>query len=99
MTHTPTPWTVGIKYDTFVEITNGSKTIATVGEANIYPQIEADANHIVRCVNTHDALVEALRALRASIEEYRETGKPNFGRLTVACDKADDALALAEKGA
>lgn len=52
VTHTPGPW----KTDCNDVIGPGNKKIAT-------PVREwADAVHIVRCVNSHDALLEACRA-------------------------------------
>lgn len=66
--HTPTPWGIGPYGEVFqdkgefyglrdrVELTGFS---LTTGAAN--PEAVANTEHIVRCVNSHDALVQALR--------------------------------------
>lgn len=43
MSHTPGPWAVAKSHDGFRTVSNGSKTICTVGEADLFPQIEDDA--------------------------------------------------------
>lgn len=45
-THTPGPWTVGTSHDGFCTVTDGTKTICTVGAADLFPGIEADARLI-----------------------------------------------------
>ena len=58
--------------------------------------------HIVHCVNSHDALVEALRTYKAVLDtkEFKEAmGSRQNMQLFDAYCKAENALALAEKGA
>lgn len=62
--HTPTPWAIN-QYGKVVHVnSNGRDTISTDGFA-ICGDAESAANtaHIVRCVNSHEALVKALTAL------------------------------------
>lgn len=59
MTHTPTPWTQDV-----MDILNEDGTqIATTSYAGFLGNYsdEDNAAHIVRCVNLHDELVEALK--------------------------------------
>lgn len=58
--HTPTPWRVDPKRALRV-VAGEDDTVATTGQqGNMRDQWEANAAHIVLCVNSHDALVEAL---------------------------------------
>lgn len=107
MNHTPTPWKYqedcnGFSYE-IVTADENADPIADVlmSNATLLPQFKetdrkvrlANARHIVHCVNTHDALVKALRWAR---EELAKIGKAQ----TVDCEAAiEDVLALAEKGA
>lgn len=54
-THTPTPWTVSGDYIQGI----GQICLSETAEEDV-----ANAAHIVRCVNAHDALVAALRTIR-----------------------------------
>lgn len=60
-THSPTPWrrdsSIGIIYDP-----SGNMALQYLEEPE-HPITEANATHIVRCVNLHDELVAALKAL------------------------------------
>jgi len=51
--HTPTPWIINPQYAGGI-FTSFGERIGECGQAN--------AEHIVKCVNNHDALVEALKA-------------------------------------
>jgi hypothetical protein len=63
--HTPTPWRNGDKYGE--DIFSGVDRIAVATEHPYRPGeaivAVANAAHIVRCVNAHDDLVAALKAL------------------------------------
>ena len=103
MTHTPTPWHVeeghiqrdsgGIRY---WQITDGQDAIACnqFCYAGYDPDVNiANARHIVRCVNTHDALVKALEG----ILKVRVQGWENIWAGSNRCqDIARAALALAK---
>jgi hypothetical protein len=63
-THTPTPWTTH-RHAEGVDLI-GPDLGFTIGEIFADPAANAEANaaHIVKCVNAHDELVAALMALR-----------------------------------
>lgn len=71
--HTPTPWTTGKGTVTIRANTDGDKAfIATTRTHGGYHQRDddtcaANAAHIVRCVNAHDALVAALRFVETDV--------------------------------
>lgn len=88
--HTPTPWTIGNSCDGFLTITDGSKTICTVGAADIFDGIEEDAALIVKAVNSYDAMREALKGAQNDINFHG--GKLSGGTI----DAIKKALALAE---
>jgi len=75
-THTPTPWRVGGHCQPFqivhsVRIANGTfvnDSVAYVPETR--EEYEANAAHIVRCVNAHDRLVAALRIAMSVIKAH-----------------------------
>lgn len=98
--HTPTPWTIGNSCDGFLTITDGSKTICTVGAADIFDGIEEDAALIVKAVNSYEAMREALIAARSSLYNVPEVGKrydqQHSDTHMRACLAIDRALALAE---
>lgn len=105
--HTPTPWTLELEdttYSNCFEVQAEGKTIAHVeswnGEDNdAQEEAEANAAFIVRAVNAHDNLVEALKNLRGNIDvstintSAKATAK--WGELIV---RAEAALKLAEGG-
>ena len=59
--HTPTPWRV-IKNGRIVWHKGGDIGEIVVRSGN-YDEAQANAEHIVKCVNSHDALIEALKGL------------------------------------
>lgn len=68
MTHTPTPWIVKEKQKgRFYRImSEDNKSIADVWLGNDGDQsqpVKQDAEHIVKCVNAHDDLVNALKGI------------------------------------
>lgn len=60
--HTPTPW-YSIGNDIYHESEYGSDPIASVCGECSFTQDHANAAHIVKCVNMHDELVEAIQEL------------------------------------
>lgn len=76
--HTPTPWKVADEY-IFDRHRNEIATTTTSGLS--FEEDEANAAHIVKCVNAHDDLVEALETLRSDcqtpIDMYERNG-PEF---------------------
>lgn len=90
--HTPTPWRIGDAGRTVFGPPNGNPSPETVAHTS-----RANAAHIVRCVNGHDALVAALRDLTRYVDAY-EYGRKWAGRPHAEMDAARAALAAA-KGA
>lgn len=81
MTHTPTPWVYDRMGKNTVSTTNisgesGRFVCATGGHSdNRLPdhglsENEANAAHIVKCVNAHDKLVEALRDVLTAYDSW-----------------------------
>lgn len=76
--HTPTPWYA----DRLEHVVSVRASLPDDGEFTVFtteyssaddPQLnDANAAHIVRCVNSHSALVEALRSFALS-DEYWQT--------------------------
>ena len=58
MTHTPTPWTWKVKNGNCIYPAKGFSSLAMC-------ELDGNAEFIVKCVNNHDALVEALENLIA----------------------------------
>jgi hypothetical protein len=91
MSHTPTPWLVERR----TIITDKSAAIAYASTSRAMEYAEGNAAHIVRCVNAHDELVAALRAIADSW--------PAHGSMTVnaiadaMAEKARAALAKAKE--
>lgn len=90
--HTPTPWHRHVTQDGDREIWAGDLHIATmaVGDG---PDEEADADIIIRAVNSHAALVEALENL-LNVGEYDGDGNyviKDRGEYTET-DSPDEAL-------
>lgn len=70
-THTPTPWTIkpNQKYLIVAGVPNMDKgRVASCASYDHSSEAEANAAHIVRCVNAHDELVLNLRAAEAYIK-------------------------------
>lgn len=101
--HSPTPWVLGFDYHRTLIRTGDASTgrrVATTfitGDASAKVNV-ANAAFIVRAVNSHDALVEALEAALAWIDavptDAQLPSMPGFDR-----DDVDDLLARAKAGA
>lgn len=62
--HTKGPWTIGVSHDGFRTVSDGTKTICTVGPVDLFPQIEADA----RLIAAAPELLSALEVLAKAID-------------------------------
>lgn len=101
--HTKTPWHYQENADAYTHIIRGENDVYILGLSQKYGGTdEANARHIVHCVNMHDELVEALRI----VSEGFNTLFDNRNDWTpVELDKhmsdlqqvASDALATAQK--
>lgn len=95
MSHTTTPWTYRKATQHFyIEGTNRSSgrriaTVPYVANGTTGWTSEANAAHIIHCVNNHDQLVAALQKISANAAESTEW----IRRV------ANQALAATEKGA
>ena len=87
MTHTPTPW-----FHCGAEIGRATETsgyaVATATAVN-FEQAEMDAAFIVRAVNAHDAMLDALREIlvklsRCHSEKRKLTVDENFALMSWA---------------
>lgn len=78
--HTATEWRVGptispVEGPHYATITDGSSRVADVyAEFSSIPEMEANAAFIVRCVNSHDALVKALEDMLRAVNDCIEDG-------------------------
>lgn len=108
MTHTPTPWfakELHSNYEgyvlTHVEEHGTAKLTKRVDWTKAGQFKKEDAAHIVRCVNTHDTLVEALHQLLRAVNDLVEDGTLDASIVHQHTDyvRAVKALALAENGA
>lgn len=71
--HTPTPW----KHE-------GCEITSENGELKIYDEgghTEADAAYIVRCVNMHEELVDALRKAELQLDRDWGIGKSPISKM------------------
>lgn len=90
--YTPTPWTLSFRDTT---VTHGDTIVAFVLTAHDMGKVRddaasvANAAHIVRCVNAHDALVAALREALPFLCSHH-------GDNSDALEHVTAALALAE---
>ena len=94
-THTPTPWKYREGWECYQLCSANGMPIGLTdypsdGRNIFREEAEANAAHIVRCINVHDQLVEALRLVDEKL------GHKFNSELS---DIVDEALAAAEKGA
>lgn len=89
--HTPTPWKAEGRDGHM--ITAGGQFVASLLDRGDVTAARLDAHHIVRAVNAHDALVDALEAMLAAYQ----VASPRDPALRVR-DAAFSAIKLA-KGA
>ena len=94
-THTPTPWRVfdWDKVDHITKAQKGFQDFHSIGIeskehgsiAQLVDRNEANANHIVHCVNSHDKLVSALENLLPHVNQ-------SYPRASVAAKEAIELL-------
>lgn len=75
MTHTPTPWKVAYE-EGFESYYLDGPTLDSRGFVIITCQTDRaaeDAAHIVRCVNAHEALLEAVKEEYQALSHYQPT--------------------------
>ena len=95
MKHTPTPWQVNDQrksgwMDNSIYIT-GNHNLAKLYDD--YKQAEANAAHIVKCVNLHDELVTALEKIALDLDGKIQAA--DIEDLSFALNTAKDAIAKA----
>ena len=73
-THTPTPW----RNDLHNNILAGDVTVATVWGDNKDKPTKENAAFIVRAVNSHEALLEAVKTAREMLYEAQEGRDANY---------------------
>lgn len=94
--HDPLPWSISGYGDVKSEATKGSFSKVCVNGFSLAcgprnPDAEANTRLIVKAVNSHAALVEALRLARAVMWDGRK-GASDYQDFSRAIDKANDAL-------
>lgn len=83
--HTPTPWVLDDDGDGDYKIISEEGRLIAV-ETSYYPIAPSveDAAHIVKCVNMHDELVEALKWAKEQLEVFAsETMGEDFNSLRI----------------
>lgn len=94
--HTPGKWEVIHGTYPYIVATSKHKTTAICAIAGGISAEEATANalHIARCVNSHDALIDALEMIRDADDDCARDGLPTIPAPARA--KIDAAIAAAE---
>jgi hypothetical protein len=95
--HTPAPWvlresTVDV-YDGYMLIVGDFGIIAKIGGNREKSEIKANAEHIVKCVNMHDELVDALEDL---VQEIKGSNKQKWYGTDIDLYEAEQALSKAK---
>lgn len=96
--HSPTPWAIHGDDGTLIGANDDKMMLAHMTYRHMtHPewdrglvQGQANARHIVRCVNAHDGLVAALRDACAVLDAFLNTD-------TLATDECDAALTQARR--
>jgi len=93
-THTPTPWYVN---GSLIAPTRTGKrfAIAEIFRDNVQTA-KANAAFIVRCVNSHAALVEAVEDARDTLIGMGSPDKTDYADVETAITRFDAALRLAK---
>jgi hypothetical protein len=93
--HTPTPWFYNYQHDSIYDAPDIRGASVCIAGIKRIPDYKANAEFIVRAVNSHNALVAALKWSRTLI--YDHAIKDGFGHdiATLACNQMDEALKLA----
>ena len=101
MNHTPGPWhlnTYSVTNDDGIdrgfEIWGSNHSVAIIPlKPENHSHAKANGEHIVHCVNTHDALVEALRFVMKATADWPGTMSASIDAIR---EQTQEALALAE---
>lgn len=91
--HTPTPWHVGMKPGPMLYAEDGAQVADLRSPSSLSEESRANAQHIVRCVNSHDALVEALESARLLLEECLEMRPMEMHDLIMSAGEEVEAFA------
>lgn len=92
--HTPTPWRSD-RRASYRVVAGEDDTVATTGhQSNLHDQWQSNAVFIVRAVNAHEALVEALERLLVAADQISLDA--NSGQADEAIYNAIAALKLAK---
>ena len=105
-THTPTPWTRGANFDIGIVgdgYAGGGRTVLHVSNSFGEDIRNANADFIVRAVNSHEALLRVVKAMRSFIEKEHTDGTPEFPREdwdfeSITLVDVDEAIKQAEGG-
>ncbi len=92
--HTPGPWHIGMKPCPMVYGPQGEQVVP-INIMLDMSEVTANAAHIVHCVNNHDALLQALKALVREIDLSKLNVRKDFSLLN-AHAYATKTLAQAE---
>lgn len=95
--HTPTPWMLSLFHPRLVNGGPDCREIAktSFGYDSEMAESSANAAHIVKCVNSHDALVQMLKEARLQIDYLNKKFIPTFTSEAVLA-RIDAALASAQ---
>lgn len=92
-THTPTPWKISTRDPS--TIVSGKRWVATSSRNGVLvDDMMYNAAHIVRCVNSHDALLAACKELAADLASHATFGLN--AREVAMLRRAEAAIQLAE---
>ena len=96
--HTPTPWTEFIVNSNFNAgiCTKGGKPVAMVCHQDSEEEANANVEFIVHAVNSHDALLDALKGIVRSVSMNCQEHGPLPGAVKTNIRKAEEAIAQAE---
>ena len=105
--HTPKPWVIGktrandnqieIVWESGTKFYNKKTVVCSVSPLSHYTQgnQEANAKHIVKCVNSHDALIEACKGAMGAIQRILDKHDPDSTEYELV-GVLNDALKQAE---
>ena len=79
MEHTPTPWKVGASSKVKIFRADDLTRVCECDHSQIaFEESESNADHIVRCVNSHDVLVEALEECLNQLKTLKAEAKERW---------------------
>lgn len=86
MSHTPTPWKIGLNPGPMIYATKQGVQVADL-TFDVVSERHANALHIVKCVNSHDSLIAALESFvtqATKLSAFPEAYQPYVGALVQA---------------